>query len=108
MVVVTGDYEGPFPDDMLYPHTDDKWRELGYYVTAVFKHTDDNTTIVVGNGFQYLFIDQTYYNSPLDAGINYRVFIRLYSRALNAVSICCCCYIMLLYCVRHNNTETVH
>ena len=83
---------------MLYPHTDDKWRELGYYITAVFKHTDDNTctTIFVGNRFQYLFLNQTYYNSPLETGTSYRVFIRLYSRALNAVSICCCYYTFIV------------
>ena len=106
MVVVTGVCERPFPDDMLYPYTDDKWRELGYYITAVFKYTDDNTTIVVGNGIRYLFIDQAYYNSPLESGTSYRVFIRLYSRAFNAVSILL--LLLHIYCVRHNNTETVH
>ena len=85
-MVVTNNNGGPFPDTTLYPHSDSRWKSLGYYVTSVFHASHDDLTYTVGNKESQQYLGVTYYNSPLSTNVSYRVFIRLYSSAQSPVS----------------------
>ena len=85
-MVVTNNNGGPFSDTTLYPHSDSRWKLLGYYVTSVFHASHDDLTYTVGNKESQQYLGVTYYNSPLYTDVSYRVFIRLYSAATDPVS----------------------
>ena len=87
LIVVTNNNEGPFPDTTLYPHSDSRWKSLGYYVTSVFHASRDDLTYTVGNKESQQYNGVTYYNAPLSTDVSYCVFIRLYSAATDPVSL---------------------
>ena len=86
LIVVTNNNEGPFPDTTLYPHSDSRWKSLGYYVTSVFHAKHDDVTYTVGDRESQQYLGVTYYNAPLSTDVSYCVFIRLYSAATDPVS----------------------
>ena len=66
---------------ILYPYSDDRWRNLGYYVTAALSVDTSNTPFTIGERTYTNYNSVSYFNARLEEDVEYSVIIRLFSAA---------------------------